>query len=482
MQIPGFKIQRTIGRGGMATAYLAEQESLQRQVVLKAIDSTLGKTEDFVERFMNEGRIVASLRHPNIITVYDIGITDDIAWLAMEYVDGGDLKSRTGKPMAPLEALDIIEKIGGALAYAHENGIIHRDVKPANILFRSDHTPLLGDFGIAKQISADSELTSTGTILGSPFYMSPEQAEGMKVDGRTDIYSLGIIFYELLTGERPYLGDSAIKVIMQHIQAPLPTLPDKYAQFQPLLASMLDKNREKRVASARELVLAVQRQRAEVAAGSEPRGHEATPNAPALQLGKSARHPRRTLLVVSVVIVLLALTGVAGLEAYTRSLRPTLVRHAAPAAETIEAPDRVAAAHARVIEESRSAAGTRALGATVTRDQATKAILWLAANALREGRLTRPPADNALYFYSRLLALDPNNQDARAGLVHIAERFVILAEKDYSRGDYGKALANIALGLQVDPGNKQLLNLQSFIDNRKEGFVDKLLALFSRSN
>ncbi len=159
----------------MATVYLAIQESLDRQVVLKCMDSDRDGERDFIGRFLNEGRIIASLSHPHIITVYDIGTVNDMVWIAMEYVQGGDLKTRletTGKLVAE-DALDLTAKIARALGYAHKHGIVHRDIKPANILFRSDGTALLSDFGIAKKTTVDSELTSTGTILGSPFYMSP---------------------------------------------------------------------------------------------------------------------------------------------------------------------------------------------------------------------------------------------------------------------------------------------------------------------
>ena len=220
MDVPGFEIKKTIGKGGMGTAYLAVQESLGRQVVLKTMNTSQADQTDFLERFLNEGRIVAALRHPHIITIFDIGATDDVVYMSMEYVDGGDLKDKIQLGCNEGEALNVVENIADALHFAHGEGVIHRDVKPANILYRVDGTPLLTDFGIAKQTKVDAELTSTGTILGSPFYMSPEQAEGHKVDGRADIYSLGIIFYEMLTGERPYPGDSAIKIIVQHIQSP----------------------------------------------------------------------------------------------------------------------------------------------------------------------------------------------------------------------------------------------------------------------
>jgi serine/threonine-protein kinase PpkA len=288
VEIPGFEVKRTIGRGGMATVYLAIQQSLDREVVLKTLDTTNDESGDFFERFLKEGRIVASLRHPHIVTIFDIGTADDVVYISMEYVDGGDLRAKIENRLAPVRALDLVSKIAQALAYAHKNDIIHRDVKPANILFHSDGTPLLSDFGIAKEQKVDKELTSTGTILGSPFYMSPEQAEGLTVDGRTDIYSLGVIFYEMLTGEKPYEGDSAIKVIMKHIQSPVPTLPPQLDQFQPLLNKMMAKNREQRVATAEELVEEVEELRTKVE-GKKGRG-TMTLHALKLPLTATARH------------------------------------------------------------------------------------------------------------------------------------------------------------------------------------------------
>lgn len=191
MEIPGYKIQREIGKGGMATVYLAIQESLGRPVVLKVMGTNLETTPEFSKRFLNEGHVLASLSHPNIITIFDIGIAEDFLYISMEYLGGGSLALRIAQGMTPEGALDIVRQIGTALAFAHARGVVHRDVKPANILYRDDGTPVLTDFGIAKQ-AGDSELTSTGTILGSPYYMSPEQAEGrVELDGRSDIYKIG---------------------------------------------------------------------------------------------------------------------------------------------------------------------------------------------------------------------------------------------------------------------------------------------------
>ena len=237
----------------MATAYLAVQESLGREIVLKVLSRSRGKSTDFLNRFLNEGRIVASLRHPHIITIHDINLAGDVVYLAMEYLEGGDLKSRLGTAMSPELALDLAADIAQALAYAHRRNVVHRDVKPANILFRADGTLVLSDFGIAKQIVADAGLTSTGTILGSPYYMSPEQAEGLAVDGRTDIYSLGVIFHEMLTGERPYDADTPVKVLVKHIQEPVPTLPASMRNCQPLLNAMMAKKRDERIGDAGDL-------------------------------------------------------------------------------------------------------------------------------------------------------------------------------------------------------------------------------------
>lgn len=261
MEVPGFHIKRTIGKGGMATVYLATQAGTGRSVVLKTLEDVArepageDETTQFpdggnrLERFLNEGRIASTLQHPNIVETYDFGRAGEVVYIAMDYMEGGDLRNRMDAPLPPREALDVVIRVGGALEYAHAKGIIHRDVKTANIMFTDTGVPKLGDFGIAKQLDEDMELTSTGTTLGSPYYMSPEQAQGQTLDGRTDIYSLGIILYEMLTGMRPYLGDTAISVVLQHIRAPVPKLPGPLEAFQPLLESMLAKRPAERFAN-----------------------------------------------------------------------------------------------------------------------------------------------------------------------------------------------------------------------------------------
>ncbi|MFT5449927.1 MAG: serine/threonine-protein kinase PpkA [Gammaproteobacteria bacterium] len=466
MKVPGFQIKRTIGRGGMATVYLAIQKSLEREVVLKCMDNERDGEKDFITRFLDEGRIIASLSHPHIITVHDIGTVDDMVWIAMEYVGGGDLKARIERETLPVEAtLDLIEKVAAAFGYAHLRGIVHRDIKPANILFRNDGTVLLTDFGIAKQASMDRELTTTGTILGSPFYMSPEQAEGLEVDGRTDVYSLGVIFYELLTGHRPYQGDTAIKVIMQHIQSPVPTLPHELKRYQPLLDQMMAKNRDERIADADSLVRALNELR-----GDSPGSHGARSDTASRDASRSSESTqkwstkKRLNTLGSCLVMVAAAMGV--FYGYAKTLQnAALVQRSEPQGGSTAA-----------IAPNTSSAPK--LG-SVSQDEVVRALEVLAQKSLREDRLTLPPADNAQYYFSRLLALAPAHKTAKQGFKEIAERFVILAEKQFSRRNYAKAQTYITLGLQVDPQSKALLELQSFIDNRERSLLDTFMGLFS---
>lgn len=474
MEVSGFKIKRTIGQGGMGTVYLATQESLGRDVCLKTMNASRSESTEYFERFLNEGRIVAGLRHPHIITIYDIGASDDVVYIAMEYVDGGDLKSRLYAPLPPLEALDIIIRIGSALDLAHSEGIIHRDVKPANILFRTNGDPLLTDFGIAKQMTLDAELTSTGTILGSPFYMSPEQSEGLVVDGRADIYSLGIIFYEMLTGERPYVGDSPIKIIMQHLQKPIPALAQDLARFQPLLDRMLCKDRAGRFPDAASMVdyLLDIYDREAAAAGAAP---AAGPSEP--KRGGARTHLSKRGIVLGAAGVVCLAVGFTGIYLYSESLKQTdiVVRRAAaspPAlsSEGLETVSGIGTASRKLPTESS--------GKNIKRADVTKALRWLGQNSLQHDQLTSPPADNAYYYFSRLLALDPGNQSARDGFAQIAERYVALAERQYAAGNILQAQVYITLGLQVSPRHEGLLALESIIHDQKRSFWESLASLF----
>ena len=258
MHIPGYNIESQIGKGGMAVVYRAIQESLGRPVALKVMHPLFADSPEFTERFLNEGRLLASLRHSHIMTIYDIGVSDGLHYISMEYVDGGDLRQRIDRGMPLQTALDYVITLGSCLKAAHTAQVVHRDVKPANILFRTDGTLLLTDFGIAKRLRNQHGLTATGSMIGSPYYLSPEQALGRAIDGKADIYSLGIVFYEMLVGEKPFEGDSEVDIALKHLEDHLPRLPQHLSHVQPLLERMTAKNPHDRFCDAASMLQAAQ--------------------------------------------------------------------------------------------------------------------------------------------------------------------------------------------------------------------------------
>ncbi len=257
MELPGFRIEREIGRGGMARVHLAVQNKFGRLVALKVVSADYANDTNFRKRFLSESRINAQLTHPNIVQVYDVGAHESLLFLVMEYLRGGDLNQRLEKGMHVSELIDVIEDIGKALDYAHHKGFIHRDIKPENILFREDGGAVLTDFGIARTVSENPSLTRVGTVVGTPQYMSPEQASGRELDGRSDLYSLGVVFYRMLTGDVPYQANSAVSIGIKHLQEAIPRLPDYLDVFQPMIDRMLAKKPEHRYQTGAELSAAL---------------------------------------------------------------------------------------------------------------------------------------------------------------------------------------------------------------------------------
>lgn len=258
MKIPGYQVKHVIGKGGMSTVYLAVQESLDREVALKVMAPALVADEDFTKRFLKEGKIVARLDHRNIVTVYDIGAFESYYYMALEYAAGGNLSQYIRKGLTKEYALTILKAIAGALDYAHARGFIHRDVKSANILFRADKTPLLSDFGIAKAAaSSGTQLTQAGLAVGTPKYMSPEQTMGKTVTAQSDFYSLGVVFYEMLTGRCPFEGEDSFVIALKHMNEPIPDPPSYCAEFKPILVRMLAKAPADRYSNTQELFSAI---------------------------------------------------------------------------------------------------------------------------------------------------------------------------------------------------------------------------------
>jgi eukaryotic-like serine/threonine-protein kinase len=257
--IRGHRCLRQVGSGGMCKIYLAESERAGTVVVLKVFSQVPDVSDRFVsfDRFLQEYEIVAGLKHKNIVQIYDLGVADDHAYIAMEHFPAGDLRERMKEPLMPAAALKYLEQIASALDAIHSVGVLHRDLKPANVMLRSDGSVSLIDFGLAKANENDVSLTGTREIFGTPYYMSPEQGHAEIIDARSDLYSLGVVFYEMLIGRKPFNGATAMEVIYKHKRAELPEIAPQYAAYEGLLRGLLAKAPADRFQSARELLTAI---------------------------------------------------------------------------------------------------------------------------------------------------------------------------------------------------------------------------------
>ncbi|HFQ93316.1 MAG TPA: serine/threonine protein kinase, partial [Anaerolineae bacterium] len=269
-QIDQYRILRHIARGGMADVYLAEDVDLERKVALKImLDALAASDPQFAERFRREAITVAKLDHPNIVQVYTVGQTPDgQPYIAMQYIEGGSLRDKLKelsdrrKLLTTEQALNIVRQIALALAVAHKAGIVHRDLKPANVLIRRDGTPVLVDLGIAA-VQGGAKLTQTGSVIGTPAYMSPEQVRGRPLDGRSDLYALGIILYEILAGMPPFDAEESIAILHKQVyEEPLPLdqiRPNLTPQTLDIVSTALQKDPAHRCQSAGEMVQAIDR-------------------------------------------------------------------------------------------------------------------------------------------------------------------------------------------------------------------------------
>ena len=253
--LKGYEFQRRIAVNEMSAVYLVRRQTSGERMILKILRQVpdLGGEAAF-DRFLQEYELIAKLDHPNIIKIFDLGVGDDHAYIAMEYCSKGSLKLRISRGLEPSKAFGLMRQIAEALGELHQAGITHRDLKPTNVMFRQDESLVLIDFGLAKKATLMAEITGTGEIFGTPYYMSPEQGQGNDVDARTDIYSLGVIFFEMLTGNKPFEGDTAMAVIVQHQQAPVPRMPAELRGFQPGIDKMMAKKPDDRFASVAELL------------------------------------------------------------------------------------------------------------------------------------------------------------------------------------------------------------------------------------
>lgn len=256
IRIPGYRLLRRLGQGGMSRAFLAQHEPTGALRVLKVLNVKEGGF-DLLQRFVQEHEIISQVRHPSVATIYGHGQTEGHAYIVMEYFAGGDLRQRMHEPLMPEVALTYLRQVAEALVVIHARGIVHRDLKPDYLMLREDGTLVLADFGIAKDLGSRYERTRQGEGLGTPLYLSPEQALGQKVDQRSDLYALGVLLYEMLTGERPYAGADPSALLNEHAHAPVPRLPAPFERLQPMLDKLMAKRPEERFASAAEVLNAI---------------------------------------------------------------------------------------------------------------------------------------------------------------------------------------------------------------------------------
>jgi len=463
VEIPGYRVERLVAEGGMAAVYLAIQESLDRHVALKFLKKFDEPEQS--RRFMNEGRIIASLNHRNIITIHDIGVIGEQHYISMEYLEEGDLEARLRRGITPKEAVELLTTLGECLEFVHRKGIIHRDIKPANILFRKDGTPILTDFGIAKQVQQDTNLTMDGTAMGSPDYLSPEQAECKPLDGRTDIYGLGVVLYEMLTGCKPYHGKSYIDTVMAHIREPIPSLPDHLQRYQALLDRMMAKDPQDRFTSAADMVAFIERM------GRTTPGELISAKVVGVIRNLRDGTPATTGLAKTV-----QLTRDAPAEGPSAVIQNTSAYGFRTLIENLTGKGK--APHRRLLTVGLIlvlVTGTLWMldepvdsPATHTAEFDVDYYLLKAKVAMDADKLTTPMEDNAYLYYQEVIRLDPAHEEALQGLAEIAIRHADLAEEAIKRFQYVKAEHYVSEGLRVQPDNPRLVALRERTNGLKD--------------
>jgi len=479
--IPGYRILRPIGEGGMASVFLAVQESLDREVALKVMSPALAANPEFAGRFLTEGRITAKLQHPNLVTVYDIGSHGNVYYLAAEYIPGGTLKDRIAEGgLSVGQALDIAADIAQGLDFAHEKGFVHRDVKPGNVLFRNDGRVVLADFGIAKAMDGSNSSTVAGSSIGTPDYMSPEQARGEKVDGRSDLYSLGAVLYEMLAGTPPYQAADAFTVALMHVSHPVPTLPEENAWLQPLLDGLMAKDPAQRFNTGAAFVDAVHKRVVEAPQGAMVRetsarrpvpgrlgGSSATQQRTRIRAGEARTAPAWRLPVMAAGGAIVA----AAVAWWALSPAPPEPESAATVAST--APD-TASPPAQALPEGFALPKPVDADAGAEVERLLNAGDQLLAYGTADGpdigrKLDYPEDDSAAGYYRRVLAVDPGNARAHAGIARIVAFYRRFAHRACDQGRWVQCGLIAGRGLGLDPQDAYLQRLQDAARQGREG-------------
>ncbi len=437
IDIPGYTILHPIGEGGMASVFLAIQKSLEREVALKVMSPVLAANAEFASRFLIEGKITAKLQHPNLVTVYDIGTHNGIYYLAAEYIPGGTLKERvTEGGLSVAETLDVISDIAQGLDFAHQKGFVHRDVKPGNVLYRADGRVVLADFGIAKAMDGSNSSTVAGASIGTPDYMSPEQARGEPVDGRSDLYSLGTMFYEILVGHPPYQASDPFTVALMHVTHPIPVLPEPYEWLQPLIQGLMAKNPAERYNTGASFIEAMQKLVANAPQGAVLQqstarkiggdgrlaGSGATQQRTRVNLSKAAERPAWLIPTVSVASLLAA--GLIGWLLLSGNKNPDANNVAAVNPGNIANPVNTSGNQNGTSAGIKEIESVDGLQGNID-DWLKQADYYLERNTSKKevNRKLVDEEDSAWYFYKKVLEKDPSNAQAISGIHGIADYY-----------------------------------------------------------
>lgn len=381
-EIPGYTIKSVIGSGGFAIVYLAQQHTLRRDVALKVMNPLLVNDTEHCARFIREARDTAKLSdHPNIVTIFDVGQIESTYYIAMQYLKGPNLKERIEVDDKRCPPATLLYQLADALSYVHERGFIHRDIKPANVLFNESGEAVLSDFGVARVSDQTTQLTQHGAIVGTAKYMSPEQSRGnSNIDTRSDLYSLGVVLFEVLALQAPYEATDPLALMLKHLNEPIPKLPKRHKNFQPMVNKLMAKQADRRYESAKALMKDLRPQL------------QFLPHAQSVATPSSDTKPIRNThsstvlgaafaMLVILVGALLFLQSQSGTELPPESLRCPVL--------------------------------------TSDQTQQVSALLELADIHESIGRFSHPPGANAIEAYTLALALDPCNQEVLDAVARI---------------------------------------------------------------
>jgi len=440
-EIPGYKIIRNLGAGAMAKVYLATDD-LGRQVALKVMNESLALDPEYRDRFINEGTDTAKFNHEGIVKIWQRGVHQNHYYLSLEYIEGGTLKDNLqarkkhqdshdggqGHLYSSSEALRLLKRLAEALAYAHDKHVIHRDIKPENILFRLDGNAVINDFGIAKSVDEKKNLTMAGYRVGTPAYMSPEQMLGADVDARSDIYSLGVVFYEILVGYRPYRSSaSEYSELIKQLDEPVPEFPQKLSHLQPLLLKMLAKRPDQRAQSVHELIRLINQLSHPPASGSSDK----TVIQPIV---KAEDQPLRFWQKPLIKWLALIVTGL-GIIAITLSI---VWQQLTEQQQVQVDPEPVDERTSKTISE----------------------LLDSAKIHVEFDQIIYPRGSNATENLVRVLELQPGNKDALDGLKQAEALLLEQIQQEIENGNPNAAISMTELGLHFFPDSKDLVDLK----------------------